>query len=172
MRALRSGCFVIILMLAISLGAACGGGGDKDDGAASDGTPEAKATGNIQVPIRIEGANNVGSFDMVLEYDATVLQATEVVAGSLAQNAMLEFNTKNSGQVIIGIIDSSGITGDGSVAIIRFKLLNAAGTSALKLQTVEAHNATTLVDIIAQTSNGSMSEKGNLASSPLVEFSK
>ncbi|MBM3132005.1 MAG: hypothetical protein FJZ95_03095 [Chloroflexi bacterium] len=171
MKAFRRSCLLIALALAISLGSACGGGGDKDGGTDSDGSSEMEVKGDIRVPIRVEGASNVGSLDIVLGYDATVLQAMEVVPGPLAQNAMMEYNVAKTGQVAIGMIDSSGITGDGSVAVIGFERINATGTSPLSLVSVEAHDATTLVDIINRTYEGSVSEEGGQVNSPLVRFS-
>lgn len=149
---------VLIVVLVIVLG---GGSSDEDSG----GT-----VGEVSVPVNLQGASNVGSISIELTYDSTVLEATEVKAGELTKSAMLEYNINNPGKIIIGIIDSSGINGDGTVAEIRFNTVDSGGASPLTLNTVETHDATSLIDIINETSDGSFTAEGNAVTAPLVAF--
>jgi hypothetical protein len=48
----------------------------------------------VDVPIILEGATDVGSMDMVLNYDADVLRAVAVEA-ELGKNALIEANNHN-----------------------------------------------------------------------------
>ncbi len=151
---------VIIVIVAVVVGVIIGvGGGSDDDGANG---------GQVKVPINLEGANNIGSISIELVYDSDVLEATEVVAGELAANAMIESNIQNPGRVIIGIIDSSGINGDGAIATVSFNQVGDGGTSPLTLENVETHDATTLVDIINETSDGSFAAEGNAVTAPVI----
>ncbi|MFC1967856.1 cohesin domain-containing protein [Chloroflexota bacterium] len=151
---------VIIVIAAIAVGGVLviRGGGDDDEKAA------------VEVPINLEGASNVGSISIELVYDSDMLEATEVKAGKMATNAMIESNIGIPGRVIIGIIDSSGINGDGAIATVSFKLLGDGGSSSLILQNVETHDATTLIDVVNQTSDGSVAKRGTSIIAPAVNF--
>jgi hypothetical protein len=108
----------------------------------------------VDVPIFLEGATDVGSMDIVLNYDADVLRAVDVEAGKLGKNALIEANTAREGEVTIRLADSSGIDGDGAVAIVAFEVLGDTGsTSPLTLEAVSVHNLD-LGEIIPNTVNG------------------
>ena len=157
---------VIIVIVAIVVGVVLGVGGGGDD----DDTTVGSGENQVTVPINLEGASNVGSISIELAYDSTVLEATDIEAGALASNAMMEYNISTPGQVIIGIIDSSGINGEGVVAEIGFNVIDSDGTSSLTLDTAETHDATSLIDIINEPSDGSFVAEGNTVSAPVVRF--
>ena len=75
----------------------------------------------IQIPVKIKNAKNIGSINLVLEYPSGILEAEDVIPGSLTQNSMIEQNIKD-GNISIGIVDSNGITGNGSLVYIKFKI--------------------------------------------------
>lgn len=111
----------------------------------------------IEVPINLEGATDVGSMDISLMYDPTVLQAVGVEAGKLGTAAFIESNTGNEGEVIIALADTSGITGDGAVVIVAFEVVGNVGLSSpLTLNKASVHN-TELVEVISPTINGTLS---------------
>ncbi|AKB85277.1 hypothetical protein MCMEM_1224 [Methanococcoides methylutens MM1] len=113
--------------------------------------------GIVEVPIDLEGAEDVGSLDISLMYDPAVLQAVGVEPGELGDNAYIESNTGNEGVVIIALADSSGITGDGSVAVVSFRVLGDVGSSSfMTLVDVSVHN-TDLVEVISPTIDGTLS---------------
>ncbi len=149
---------VLNLTLVFLLIAGCNGGDDDE------------TAGEVEVPIDFEGASNVGSIGIELTYDSTVLEVTDVKSGELAGNAMMEYNIDSPGLVIIGIVDSSGINGDGAVATVSFNQVGDGRTSPLNLENVETHDATTLVDIINETSDGSFATDGNTVTVPVVRF--
>lgn len=108
----------------------------------------------VEVPINLEGATEVGSMDIVLNYDANLLSAVDVEAGALGKNALIESNTARKGEVIIALADSSGINGDGAVASVAFEVIGDAGTTSyLTLEAVLVHNLD-LGEIIPNTVNG------------------
>jgi hypothetical protein len=91
----------------------------------------------VQVPIMIEGATDVGSVDIMLKYDASVLKAVSVETSDLGKNAIMESNLANPGQVNIALVDASGINGEGEIATISFSVLGETGASS-PLSLVEA----------------------------------
>lgn len=91
----------------------------------------------LQVPIIVEGATDVGSVDLTLKYDTSVLKAVSVETADLSKNAIMESNIEDPGQINIALADASGINGDGEIAIISFSVLGEAGTSS-PLSLIEA----------------------------------
>ena len=96
-----------------------------------------------EVPIEVTGAANIGSMYLELAYDATVLTPTEVKRGKLTANSLLQPNLDDPGRVKIALIDASGFSGDGSVAVVVFDVPGKDGaTSPLTLENVRASDAT------------------------------
>lgn len=114
-------------------------------------------TGQATVPINANNASNLGSLEFEVVYNPAVVQPETVTKGELADNAMLDFSFARSGRVWVAMVDSNGLSGSGSLAIITFRRVGSGQTSAvLTLENVLAHNATTLVDIITSTTAGSL----------------
>lgn len=149
----------ILLVSAVGLlSFSCECGKDKD------------VAGDIAVPINIQSSDNIGSVDIVLTYDSEVLEVTNVIAGELAQDSMMEFNIQNLGRVNIGVIDTDGISGDGILAIVGFSVIDKAGTSHLKLESVKTHDVTTLIDVINITTDGLFRAEENYLEAPGISF--
>ena len=99
---------------------------------------QANTGDQIDIPINITNALKVGSMDIDFVYDPDVLSVVSVNKGTLTSNSMLQTNTATEGVIKIGIIDSSGINGNGSIAVINFKVIGKDGdTSKLDLSNVE-----------------------------------
>jgi len=122
----------------------------------------------VEVPINLENASNVGSLQIEISYDASVLQATQVEAEELGKNAMIESNLDNPGIVIIGIVDSSGINGSGSVVSISFDVLEKDASSSLTIKNAAAHDVDTLVDLPISLTQGTFTA-GDV-SPPTISF--
>jgi len=124
-------------------------------------------TGQVTVPINANNAGNLGSLEFEVVYNPAVLQPESVTKGELADNAMIDFSLARSGRVWVALVDSNGLSGSGSLAIINFRRVGSGQTSAvLTLENVRAHNATTLVDIITSTTAGS------LTTPPAINFTR
>ncbi len=84
----------------------------------------AKAThgDEVQIPVEIKNADKVGSMDIVLSYPSEVLQLLDVIPGSLTQNSLLEHNVED-GKIKVGIVDTNGISGDGSLFYMKFSVV-------------------------------------------------
>lgn len=111
----------------------------------------------VEIPVNLEGAADVGSMGFSLMYDPEVLQAVGVEAGELGTNAYIESNTANEGEVMVAMADSAGISGDGTVAVVSFRVLGEVGSSSsLILADVSVHN-TDLVEVISSAVSGTFS---------------
>ena len=108
----------------------------------------------VEVPIDLEGALDVGSMSIVVKYDPDVLMVVAVEEGKLSKNALIEANTAREGEVIIALIDSSGMNGNGAVAIISFEVTADIGsTSPLTLEEISV-SSVDMVEIITTTESG------------------
>lgn len=121
-------------------------------------------TGELaKIPINLQGASNVGSMDITLTYDSRVLNAVSVENGPLGESAFMEANTENDGVVAIALADSSGISGDGVIAIVSVNVIGETGsTSEIGIEAL-AYDANTMVDIITSKESGNFTveEKGS-----------
>ncbi|MFQ6120166.1 MAG: cohesin domain-containing protein, partial [Methanosarcinales archaeon] len=92
---------------------------------------------SIKVPIEITNAKDIGSMDILMTYESEVLTPISVEKGSLTQNSNIASNITNAGTIAISLMDLSGFTGDGSIAIITFKV-KAGNASPLLLKDIKA----------------------------------
>ncbi|MBP2029107.1 hypothetical protein J2755_000027 [Methanohalophilus levihalophilus] len=115
---------------------------------------EASSGGTVEVPVYFSGADEVGSMDLVLNYDSGVLQATGASTSDIGNNAFVESNIAIPGKITLAMADSSGISGDGEVLLISFTVLGDVGSSTtVSIESVELHNVE-LVEVMTETENG------------------
>lgn len=128
----------------------------------------AKTTsGRLEIPINTVNASNVGSLEFEVVYDPTVLKAEGVEKGKLADDAMIDFSTTRSGRVWVAIVDSNGLNGNGSLAVVSFSNVGQATTgTTFTLQNVYAYNAVTLIDFVTSTT------PGTLTTPPSISFTR
>ncbi|AKB85589.1 cohesin domain-containing protein [Methanococcoides methylutens] len=86
-------------------------------------------SGTVQIPVTLNNADNVGSMDLVLTYDSSVLRATEVRKGSLTEDSIVQSNIVD-GTVRIGFIDMAGVSGSGSFVNVIFEIIDTDTSSA------------------------------------------
>ena len=118
--------------------------------------------------VMIENAEDVGSLQIALSYDAAVIEITEVEAAELSKNALLEFNKDTAGFLTIGVVDSMGIDGGGPIATVSYKVLQKDGDCPLRIIETQAFDTDNLVDISMKLTDGMIS--GGKASPPLLQF--
>ena len=126
---------------------------------------------NVNVPIHLTGAENIGSLEFVLTYDPSVLEVSGVEAGGLAQSALFDFGTRSPGRLWSGLIDSEGINGDGPIAVVSFKVVGPdASTSLLALENITTYDASSLLDILTNATSGSFTVDGRALTAPTLAF--
>ena len=125
----------------------------------------------IQIPVNITGASNIGSLHLELVYDAAILDVTTVESGTLMGNALYEYNIDTPGRIVVGLINSTGIHGDGSLLVFDLQVLEKASTTVpLVLENVAAYDASTLNRLTLSTMNGSFMLKDNSFTPPTLLF--
>ena len=125
---------------------------------------------SISVPVEIVNATNVGSIGFELVYDPAIVNAVKVEAGDLAASAMIEYNTDTPGTVRVGIIDTLGMNGDGSIVRILFNIFDDSGSSTMTLANTKAHDVGTLADIPHEASQGNVEARGDIVAIPTITF--
>lgn len=125
----------------------------------------------VQVPINLKGADQIGSLELVLAYEPSLLEVIEVVTGDLAGDAIIESNVSTPGKVWIGMIDAVGVTGDGAVVVVSFRMTEGnLANSPLSLEEVSGYNALTLIDLLSSSSPGLVVMNDGSYVSPVVAF--
>jgi hypothetical protein len=126
-----------------------------------------KGTGNV-IPVNLQNTKNVGSIYLQFSYNPGVIKVTDVNLGELSKNAMLDYSLGLPGTVVIGIVDSKGISGSGTLVLLGFEVIDKEDSSVLSLDSVELHDATSLVDIHSRTANGSLNAGNSEIIPPVV----
>ena len=148
---------LLLIVCAISVLAA---GVSAADMAVSIADVSGASGSSIDIPILVKDAQNLGSVDISVTYDPSVLNVISVEKGS-ANKGMISSKTDVPGVVSIGIVDAAGITGSGDIAVMRCKIVGAAITvSPLTITSVKAYDAKTFNDIKTIKSSGTLTVKG------------
>jgi len=97
--------------------------------------PETSNDATVDLPIAVQGAFNLGSLLVEVNYDAAALELQSVRTAGLGRNALLESNQENPGRVRIGLVDP--INGDGEIITLVFLPLQGGGSSPYGLELLE-----------------------------------
>ena len=154
----------------------------------------------IEVPVTLSNARSVGSLEFVLVYNPEVLELLEVEKGKLAGNSLIDSSSHTPGRVWTALINPQGISGNGEVARFTFEViapgttgsestvsgsresgpaadagLNVAADmesfdSMLRLESVSAYSAATLLDLLAEPAAGGFTREGLDVKTPVVAF--
>jgi hypothetical protein len=100
----------------------------------------------VKIPINVTNAIDIGSMDIQLKYDSTVLTFKEAAEGDLTNNSLMQLNAMND-MVKIGLIDGVGINGNGSLMILVFEVCGQSGSTSVLDLDVKANNVTDFSNI-------------------------
>ncbi len=84
----------------------------------------------VTIPITIKRASGIGSMNLVLTYNSDILNAIDVIPGALTQNSIIEKNL-GDGEIRIGLIDTNGINGNGTLFYIKFNVTKVSEGSSV-----------------------------------------
>jgi hypothetical protein len=129
----------------------------------------------VPITVTVRGASKLGSLQLELRYDPQVLELQAVKAGPLAARALVEFNRDTPGRLRMGVVDASGISGDGTIIAIVVRPTGAGRSTALLVERVEATD-TRLKDLVVSVSPGLFTAGSGSVSStvtgPVLSFGK
>ena len=86
--------------------------------------------GSVLVPILIEKAEHISQFKFSLGYDPDVLEVVRVYRGSLFAGATFTDDIGKPGVVRMEFFFEDGISGDGSAALVEFRIVGDQGSSS------------------------------------------
>ena len=131
---------------------------------------EALDEARVEVPIFLQGASDVGSLEFVLVFEPNTLKFVAAKPGTLASDALIETNLRSDGRVWVGIVEPTGVTGDGSIAVLSFETLEGGESeSPLVLEDISSYRASTYLDSLHQPTPGHFGvDQGSLAPPSLV----
>lgn len=115
----------------------------------TDGDIQGQSGQDINVKIVATGMNNVGTIAIALVFDNSVLSVNSVTDGNVKTPDSFSTSNVNNAQglVAIGFGNPSGINGDGTIAVINFKVIGHVGdVSNLKLSLTANDIATNVID--------------------------
>ena len=104
-------------------------------------------------------------------YEPSVLEVVSVEKGILAPTALIDSATRNTGRLWTAVIDTNGISGNGPVAVVSFKVVgNGVERVPLTLESVYAYDAASLLDMVTDSSAGSFTLGSKAVISPGLSF--
>lgn len=85
---------------------------------------------NVVVSVNATNMKDIGSLQLDVQYDKNILAAENVTGGDLGSGGMFTSKINDTGKVTIGLISTEGISGNGSIADIVFRVIGPKGTSS------------------------------------------
>jgi hypothetical protein len=124
------------------------------------------------VPIEIVNADRLGGIYISFQYDSSVLEVTKVKQGALAlaTSRTIRWASPKAGEMEVLMDSGEGISGDGTLLVMKCNVLNSAGVSKLLIQVKEARSMETNELLDAQVSEGSFSAGGKSIVAPVITF--
>ncbi len=107
---------------------------------------------SVDVSVVISNVDDVGSIDLVVTYDPTILQVESVSKGEI-NNGMISSNSDTAGIISIAIADQNGIDEEGEIAVISFTVLEETGSSPLRIEDLIVYD-TDSIEISATARDG------------------
>ncbi len=133
--------------------------------------PSVTAT-ETTVSVDLRSAPNVGSLLIDIAFDPAALQLTQVQAAGLPSGTLFEYST-SPGHVVLGVVTSSGLNNNWSIAYLTFRRAAGAATSgqsAVTVSSVQAHRADTLAQVVFTASPGKVNLSDLSAVGPAIVF--
>ncbi len=96
----------------------------------------------VKIPIMMCNAKDLANMDIDWSYDASVLKIIEVTKGSLNKKALFDWNEVSAGKLKISFASSKGVTGSGSIAVMKFEVIGNTGDTSTLTGTVTTASKT------------------------------
>ena len=109
----------------------------------------------ISVPITTSNVDDLGALQAKLKYNASVLRCKSIMAGPLAQGALLQSDVTELGEASIGLASVNGISGNGELLVVEFQLLGSAGkASDITLESIQAWKGESHLELVVNSIAG------------------
>ncbi|MCC7532298.1 MAG: hypothetical protein IT342_27590 [Candidatus Melainabacteria bacterium] len=84
----------------------------------------------VTIPIKVTDAQNIGSLELSLTYDSTILAAKEVSAGDMLPGALIDYNADNAGTIRVAVAGGQ-VQGTGNLLKVQFTVKGRQGQESL-----------------------------------------
>jgi hypothetical protein len=96
----------------------------------------------VEIPVMMCNAKDFANMDIDWSYDAAVLKIIEVTKGSLNKKALFDWNEVSQGKLKTSFASSKGVTGSGSIAVMKFEVIGNPGATSTITGTVTTASKT------------------------------
>jgi hypothetical protein len=127
--------------------------------------------GEVLVPVLLDGADHVRVLEFSLEYDTDVVTAVSVIQGDVGRLAVMQYDIDRSGTLQVLVRDVTGVSGTGSVVIVRFRTNQVVPEPAsLRFTSLDAIDTRTMLDMPVQGEDGWIDTATLEIQSPVIRF--
>jgi hypothetical protein len=77
----------------------------------------------LEIPIMMCNAKELANMDLDWSYNTSVLKIINVTKGSLNEKALFDWNEVSQGKLKIAFASAKGVTGSGSIAVMKFEVI-------------------------------------------------
>jgi hypothetical protein len=108
----------------------------------------------VEIPIIKCNAEDLANMDLDWSYNASVLKLINVTKGSLNEKALFNWNEVSPGKLKIAFASAKGVTGSGSIAVMKFEVIGNTGDTSTLTGTVTTAGKTDGTEISVSVNPG------------------
>ena len=110
---------------------------------------------DLEVPIRMKGARDLGALQFRLSFDPTVLEASKVEPGEATADAGMEPSIGSDGRIGLGFYTLKALSGEGVIFKVLVRVRGAVGQKIpLKLDVARAWDEANTAEMLVTTQDG------------------
>ena len=90
----------------------------------------ARPGATVLVPVRLEKAGDISKLEFILNYNPSIAEVVNVYQGSRTSTTAFSYNAETPGVIRFGTAAARGVNGDGSAAVVEFRVIGPSGSSS------------------------------------------
>jgi hypothetical protein len=159
---------VAVLMAVMSVAAGCITITLNKKGTDNVNTVQPGHTYNI--PVSYSSNTSAGSIQFELVCSDSEIEILSISEGFIAENAILKYNIYEPGRVLIGLVHSQGMKGDGELAKIEVSARGAPRVVRISIENVVAYDLDRMQPMLYETAEGKIDFSNNTIVSPSLKY--
>ena len=84
----------------------------------------------VLVPVRLEKAGDISKLEFILNYNPSIVEVVNIYQGSRTSTTAFSYNAETPGVIRFGTTAARGVNGDGSAAVVEFRVIGPSGSSS------------------------------------------
>ena len=127
--------------------------------------------GEVLVPVLVEDMEGVRTLDFTLAYDPQLVTGISVIQSEVGRLSVMEYDVDSDGRLTVGIRDAMGLSGTGTILVVRFRANEQAeGPATLEFTQVEATDARTMLERPVEGQDGRIDTATLEVVAPVLRF--